>query len=70
MTLREKRATDRCECNTGVGGYFPALEAVGLADHVERSGETYGFSVDGVGDPDGEARIEAGSIDGKMSRAP
>jgi hypothetical protein len=49
-------------CDIGIGGYFPALEIVGLAEHVERNGEAFVFTVDGEGNPEGEARIEDGYI--------
>jgi hypothetical protein len=46
----------------GIGAFFPALEVVRLAEHVERVGGTYRFSVDGEGNPEGEVRIEDGYI--------
>jgi hypothetical protein len=49
-------------CDFGIGGYFPALEVVGLAEHVDRVGRVYRFSVDGEGNPEGEVRIEDGYI--------
>lgn len=49
-------------CDFGIGGFFPALEVVGLAEHVDRDGGTYRFSVDGEGNPEGEVRIEDGYI--------
>jgi hypothetical protein len=52
----------RDPCDFGVGGFLPALEVVGLAEHVDRDGGTYRFSVDGEGNPDGEVRIEDGYI--------
>jgi hypothetical protein len=49
-------------CDFGIGRFFPALEVVGLAEHVDRDGGTYRFSVDGEGNPEGEVRIEDGYI--------
>jgi hypothetical protein len=52
----------RERCELGIGGFFPALEVVRLAEHVDRVGGTYRFSLDGEGNPEGEVRIEDGYI--------
>lgn len=49
-------------CDFGIGGFFPALEVVGLAERVDTDGGTYRFSVDGEGNPEGEVRIQGGYI--------
>jgi hypothetical protein len=49
-------------CDLGIEGFFPALTVIELADEVDLAGDTYLFSVDGEGDPEGAARIEDGYI--------
>jgi hypothetical protein len=49
-------------CDFGIGGFFPAFEVIGLAEHVDRVGGAYRFSLDGEGNPEGEVRIKDGYI--------
>jgi predicted RNA-binding protein with TRAM domain len=52
----------RWPCDFSVETFFPTLGVVRLAKEVQLDGDTYEFTLEGEGEPEGEARIENGYV--------
>lgn len=52
----------RWPCDFTVETFFPSLSVVPLAKDVRLDGDTYVFTMEGEGEPEGEARIENGYV--------